>query len=154
MRVAFDSNILLYLALVSRVAEDQRKIAQIENLLIELPDTVIRVVPYQVLGECQHVMTRYGYSREKCRTILFDWMNNFETFASSEAAFMAAIDLATDHKLQFWDALIINVAAEAGCTLLLSEDLQPGFAWRGLTIVNPFAETLDERLVRILNTPL
>ena len=60
------------------------------------------------------------------------------------------VDLATEHKLQFWDALILNVAADAGCSLLLSEDMQDGFAWRGVTVVNPFAAKMHKRLARIL----
>jgi len=35
---------------------------------------------------------------------------------------MAAADLMVDHKLQYRDALIVTAAAEAGCTLLLSND--------------------------------
>ena len=72
--------------------------------------------------------------------------------ANNDVAFRAAIDLATDHSLQIWDALIINVAAEAGCTLLLSEDIQPGFAWRGVTVANPFADPLEPTLARALQS--
>lgn len=111
------------------------------------------VVPYQAFGEAYRVMLRFGYSRSRCRETLLDWAEAFATAESSSAAFVSAIDLATDHKLQFWDALIISVAAEAGCALLLSEDLQPGFSWHGATVVNPLAETLDERLVRLLDAP-
>ncbi len=50
------------------------------------------------------------------------------------------MDLSAEHRLSFWDALIFSVAAEAGCRLLLTEDLQDGFTWRGVTAVNPFAE--------------
>lgn len=35
---------------------------------------------------------------------------------------------------------------------LLSEDLQHGFIWRGVTAVNPFAESRDALLVRALQT--
>lgn len=42
----------------------------------------------------------------------------------------AALDLAADRELQIWDALIMSVAADQHCRLLLSEDLQHGFTWR------------------------
>lgn len=42
------------------------------------------------------------------------------------------------------------VAAENRCRLLLSEDLQNGFIWRGLTVVNPFSEPLSPPLENIL----
>jgi hypothetical protein len=34
---------------------------------------------------------------------------------------------------------MLAVAAENGCGLLLSEDLQDGFSWGGLRVVNPCA---------------
>ena len=36
------------------------------------------------------------------------------------------------------------------CRLLLSEDLQEGFTWRGVTVVNPFAPTLHPVLAALL----
>jgi hypothetical protein len=33
--------------------------------------------------------------------------------------------------------LIVTAAAEAGCALLLSEDMPDGFLTRGLTVINP-----------------
>ena len=52
----------------------------------------------------------------------------------------AALDLARDHGLAFYDALIVTTAIEAGCDTLYSEDMQHGRAIGGLTIVNPFLE--------------
>ena len=54
-------------------------------------------------------------------------------------ALQAALDLHVDHQLRIWDALVLAVAAEHRCRILLSEDLQHGFTWRGVTVVNPFA---------------
>jgi predicted nucleic acid-binding protein len=52
---------------------------------------------------------------------------------------VSAIDLAADHRLGVWDSVMISVASETGCRLLLSEDLQDGFTWHGVTVANPFA---------------
>jgi predicted nucleic acid-binding protein len=52
---------------------------------------------------------------------------------------LAAADLATDHQFSIWDAVILSVASQSGCRLLLSEDLQDGFTWGGVTVANPFA---------------
>ena len=150
MKIAFDSNVLCYLAEVCKTEGDEQKKADIDRILLGLPENVPLVVPYQALGECYHVMMRFGYSRDWCRSIINYWIANLEPLPSTETAFMSAIDLATDHKLQFWDALILSVSAEAGSTLLLSEDLQPGFTWRGVTVVNPFAVEMDRRLARLL----
>ena len=51
----------------------------------------------------------------------------------------AARALADDHKVSFYDALIVAAALEAGCETLISEDLQDGRAFGELRIVNPFA---------------
>ena len=53
-------------------------------------------------------------------------------------AFQSAMDLTVDHQISMWDALIMSVAAENKCRLLISEDFQNGFTWRGVTVVNPF----------------
>jgi predicted nucleic acid-binding protein len=37
-----------------------------------------------------------------------------------------------------WDALILEAARSAGCSTLLTEDLQPGFRYQGVTVENPF----------------
>jgi predicted nucleic acid-binding protein len=34
---------------------------------------------------------------------------------------------------------MLAVAAQAGCRVLLSEDMQHGFTWRGATIRDPFS---------------
>ena len=49
-----------------------------------------------------------------------------------------ALDLAATHQMPTWDALILSIAADMKCRLLLSEDFQPGFTWRGVTVLNPF----------------
>jgi predicted nucleic acid-binding protein len=53
----------------------------------------------------------------------------------------AARALAEDHRLSFYDALIIASAIEAGCDILYSEDMQHGRTFGGLGIVNPFLES-------------
>jgi predicted nucleic acid-binding protein len=53
----------------------------------------------------------------------------------------AARALAEDHRLSFYDALIIASAIEAGCDIVYSEDMQHGRKFGGLTIVNPFLES-------------
>jgi predicted nucleic acid-binding protein len=50
------------------------------------------------------------------------------------------MDLAADHDLSIWDGLIVSAATEAGCRVLLSEDLQHGFTWHGLTVINPYLQ--------------
>ena len=50
-----------------------------------------------------------------------------------------ALELSRQHGFNIYDSLIIAAALEAGCSQLLTEDLQAGRKIQGLAIVNPFA---------------
>lgn len=43
-------------------------------------------------------------------------------------------------KVSYWDALIVETAADSGATLLVTEDLQHGQSFGELRVVNPFHE--------------
>jgi hypothetical protein len=51
---------------------------------------------------------------------------------------LAAADRATEHKLEIWNAVILSVVSRSRCRMLLSEDLQDGFPWADVTMVNLF----------------
>jgi len=69
------------------------------------------------------------------------WQDMFTVVPTTEMVLSRAMDVAAVHELATWDAVILAATAEAGCRLLLSEDMQEGFTWSGVTIVNPFAPT-------------
>lgn len=50
----------------------------------------------------------------------------------------SSVALSRRYRLSFYDALIVASAAEAGCQLLLTEDMADGMQIGGLTISNPF----------------
>jgi predicted nucleic acid-binding protein len=52
---------------------------------------------------------------------------------------LGAIDLHRLHRMAFWDALLVQSARRAGCTTLLTEDLQDGRSFDGVVVRNPFA---------------
>ena len=62
----------------------------------------------------------------------------------------AAGDLVVPLQLANWDALVLNVSAEGGARLLLTEDLHHGFSWRGVRVVNPLIEPQDSLLRQLL----
>jgi predicted nucleic acid-binding protein len=51
----------------------------------------------------------------------------------------AGVRIARRYHLHIYDALIVASAAEAGCKLLLTEDMGDGMTIAGVTIRNPFA---------------
>ena len=75
---------------------------------------------------------------------------SYPTADTTRSALIAAADLAATHRLGIWDSIMIAVAAENGCQLLLSEDLQDGFIWSGLTVANPFAAVPHPLLTALL----
>lgn len=135
MRVALDTNVLAYAEGVN--GADQRGPAL--DLVQRLPQEAT-IIPVQVLGELFNVLVRKGgKSRAKAREALLSWRDTFPVIETSPAIMLAAADLATDHRFGIWDAVVLSAASEANCRLLLSEDLQEGFTWGGVTVVNPFA---------------
>ncbi len=50
-----------------------------------------------------------------------------------------SIETARRFDIAIWDALIIEAARAAGCTTVLSEDLQVGQDFDRVTVANPFA---------------
>ena len=105
------------------------------------------------MGELYRVLTgKAKRDPSDVREAILSWADSYEIADSSWVAFQSALDLAADHGLQIWDALILSVAADNRCRLLLSEDLQNGFTWRGVTVVNPFVAPLSPLLSNILAT--
>ena len=69
---------------------------------------------------------------------VLSWGDVFPLVESSGDMLLAAADLADAHQLGIWDAAVVSAAAVARCRILLSEDLQDGFTWRGVTVINLF----------------
>jgi predicted nucleic acid-binding protein len=146
MRLALDSNVLAYAEGVNGAARKKTAL----DIIARLPEQST-FLPVQVLGELFHVLVRKaGRSPERARTALLNWQDVFPLIETSSSVMLAATDLAADHQLGIWDAVILSASAAAGCRLLLSEDMQPGFTWNGLTVANPFAQEKHELLMALL----
>ena len=51
---------------------------------------------------------------------------------------LAAIGIHQRTGISFWDAMIVRSAAEIGCAVLYSEDLNAGQEYSGVRVENPF----------------
>ncbi len=148
MRLALDTNILAY---AEGVNGTSRKKAALD-IIEKLPEDST-FLPVQVLGELFHVLVRKaGRSPERARAAILSWKDAFPLIETSPAVMLAATDLATHHRLGIWDAVVFSAAAAAGCRLLLSEDLQAGFTWNGVTVANPFSKEKHELLAALLGS--
>ena len=70
-----------------------------------------------------------------------DWLTAFRCTAASASAVRVALADAVAGRASYWDALLVATAAEAGCGLILTEDLADGGKLGGVEIHNPFAPT-------------
>jgi predicted nucleic acid-binding protein len=150
VRVALDTNILAY----AEGLGDVRRCTQARSLVASLPiDGTL--IPAQVLGELSRVLlVKARRPPGEVREAVLSWADGFEVSPSAWEDHQAALDLMVDHQLAYWDALILAVAAGRGCRALLSEDMQDGFTWRGLTLVNPFVDKPSPLLKRLLGQAL
>ena|SRR5438552_1816586 len=146
MRIALDTNILAYAEGVNGAA---RKKAALE-IIQKLPEETT-FLPVQVLGELFQVLVRKAERPpQKARVAILSWKDAFPLIETSPAVLLAAVDLAAHHHFGMWDAVIFSAAAAGGCRLLLSEDLQDGFIWNGVTVTNPFSKEKHELLADLL----
>ncbi|UEM05050.1 PIN domain-containing protein [Skermanella rosea] len=146
MKVALDTNVLVYAEGINGSVPRTRAL----SLIAALPLTNV-VVPVQVLGELFRVLTRKAKRPPaEARGAVLAWQDSFPTHGTTASALAAAMDLTVDHGISAWDAVILAVAADAGCRLLLSEDMHQGFTWRGVTIIDPFATPRHPLLCSVL----
>lgn len=146
VRAALDTNIMTYAEGIG----DMERCTMARELIAALPVEGV-LIPAQAMGELYRVLVgKAGKKAASARKAVLGWADSFEVTDSTWSAFQSALDLAVDHKLQIWDALILSVAAENHCRLLLSEDLQEGFIWHGINVVNPFTCPRNRLLDRLL----
>ncbi len=146
MIAALDTNVLAY----AEGVNDPERQALALSLVSALPSGSA-ILPVQVLGELFRVLTaKMKRSPQQARVAVLSWRDAMSVRDTTDAAMLAAMDLVADHGLRIWDALILAVAADARCRMLLSEDLQDGFTWRGVTVINPFAPTSHPLLVSLI----
>ena len=146
MRVALDTNVLAY----AEGLGDERRVNLTRRILAAMPPERI-LLPAQALGELYRVLVgKANREAAAARGAVLEWSDAFEVADSTAACFIAALDLAVDHQLQFWDSLILAIAARTRCRVLLSEDMQHGFIWGGVTVVNPYSPAPHPLLEQLL----
>ncbi len=96
-------------------------------------------MPVQALGELYAVLTRKaGRTPEQARAAVESWRAAYDAIPTTAAVLQDALEIASQHRLGVWDSVIVAAASRAGCGILYSEDMEDGFVWRGLRILNPF----------------
>jgi predicted nucleic acid-binding protein len=144
--VALDTNILAYAEGTNGAAMKDAALGLVQQL-----PPASTFLPVQALGELFNVLVRKARrSPAHARAAILTWGDTFPLIETSSSVALGAADLATDHRFGIWDAVILAAAAEARCRLLLSEDLQEGFTWSGVTVTNPFVPSRHALLTALL----
>ncbi len=132
----FDTNVLVYCMDAGDPVRQARAIERFARACEQ--DTV--VLSAQVLQEFYAITTR------KLKPPLspvdamaqVERLANFEVMGSNAASILESIRLTQRHRLQWWDALILEAALRSGADLLVTEDGQHGQRFGKLTLENPF----------------
>ena len=131
---SLDTNVLVYA--VSTLEDDKEKAAR---KLLRIATNGGWPVAAQVYGEFFAVMTRRQcMTRKEARGAIESFCAIMPAMPSTVTAHAAALRLAAEKQVQFWDALIIAVCAEHGVTQLYSEDAPSAAQLLGVKCVSPF----------------
>ena len=132
-----DANVLVY-AFDPSAKSKQAAAAQ---LLERLWDSGNGCLSVQVLQEFFVTVTR-KVARHLSIDEATDRVREFATwkvFAPAAGDVLAAIALHKQAQINFWDAMVVQAAAELGCDVLWTEDLSDKQVLRGVRIRDPFA---------------
>jgi predicted nucleic acid-binding protein len=137
-----DTNVLVYQLDTRELAKQSRARTWIEFLWA----TRRGRVSFQVLEELYATVTRKldpGLDQEAARKVvqaLWAW----QPVPIDERTLAAAWTVQDRFGFAWWDSLIVAAARLAGCTFLLTEDLQHDQDLDGLRVINPFRLSPDQ----------
>jgi predicted nucleic acid-binding protein len=133
-RITLDTNLLVYSV---DVAAGLRY-----RLAIDIVRAAARadcVLTLQAISEFFSAVTRKRLMvRNQAAALAAHWLDVFPHTSGSADSVRAALADADAGRAAFWDAMLVATAAEAGCSVALTEDLQHGSTLRGVEIHNPF----------------
>lgn len=140
MRCFLDTNVLVYF----HDPSDSRKQAIAQGTLREQMTGGGPVISSQVLQEFCVAVQRRRLLTPALTLAAATEFAHYCPYATTAEAVLAGVALAQRHQLSVWDGLIVQAALDAGCTTLLTEDLQHGQRFGALQVINPFLPSAHE----------
>jgi predicted nucleic acid-binding protein len=134
-----DTNVFVYQLDTS----DPRKSARADALVRRALVNGSGCISYQVVQEWLNVVTgkaRLSLPPDEAALYLDAVLMPLWRVGASVELYRRALDLRERWRFGFYDSLIVASALAAGCTRLLTEDLQHGQRIESLTIVDPFRD--------------
>lgn len=136
-RFSLDTNILIY-----SIDSDSKTRRHIAIKLIEEMIYSDCILTTQALSEFYSAATRKNkMPKTDAREQINDWMTIFPVVSADANSLKKAMIAVEEHKLSFWDSLLLETSVQAGVTRFYSEDMQHGRFWKGMEIINPFLST-------------
>lgn len=139
MNIFFDTNVLVYAV---DAGDPVRKEIAIDRFARAVKDDTV-MLSTQVLQEFYNITTRKLKPPLSTREAAgqLSQLCAFEVIGSSADSVLAASELAQKHRLQWWDALILEAAIRGNADVLVSQDGQHGQRFGKLVVENPFSPT-------------
>jgi len=133
-RFSLDTNILIYAA--DRDAGDKHARAlEIIARAARRPCTLT----IQALAEFYHATTRKRIvPQAEAAAQVCDWLELFPTVVADADALLQALVASEKGQLPFWDALMLATAGQAGCAVVMSEDMADGARLDNVSVLDPF----------------
>lgn len=136
MAAFVDTNVLLYGVSTARDEADKHATAL---SILDRDDVVLSA---QVLQEFYVQATRstktHPLAHDAAVSLIESWLR-FRVIETTAPLVQQALATAARWQVSYWDAAIIEAARIGNCPVVLSEDLQPGMNFAGVTVQNPFA---------------
>ena len=136
MAVFVDTNVLLYAV---STAPDEVGKNMTARTILDRDDLVLSA---QVLQEFYVQATRATkpdrLAHESAVSLIESWLR-YRVVETTVSLVQQALATAARWRISYWDAAIIEAARRGDCRELISEDLQNGMNFAGVTVRNPFA---------------
>jgi predicted nucleic acid-binding protein len=130
-----DTNVFVYAIDTAEPAKQQRA----QDVLRATPSIVVST---QVMNEFYTTSTRKlpsPLAAAEAAAVVAE-MSRYTCVAVDADLVLRAVRAGQRWQLSHWDALILEAARQAGCEVILTEDLANGADYDGVRVENPFRE--------------
>ena len=133
----FDTNVLVY---AQDDSNPEKRAIAIDLITHALEVNHDGCISTQVLQEfCNTMYKKTRRTKEEIDTMLDGFRELLETDVTIDLV-RHALQVKEEYGIQYYDALVVSAAEKLGCQEIISEDLSDGQIYRGMKVINPFAE--------------
>ncbi len=144
VRFTLDTNILIYSVDSAAGARHERALEIVDRAAErDCWLTLQALSEFYVAATRKNIVPRYEAAAQ-----INDWLTIFPTVAATADAMRTALREAVAGHLSYWDGLLVATAAEAGCAVIITEDMQDGKVVGGVRIHDPFKGAVLSKTLR------